>query len=510
MVTAQTNDDVGIPFFALISLAIGAATGLGIHLVSEVWINDTEPAGAQIATLLGLGSFTTAFLLLVSNGTTMRALIGAVLITALLAIPDWRLTALIQNADGIDRGIVVLWFGCARWLTAYLLVVLVRSTSETGIPPKYDTVFLHGLTTPLIVVGAFICAGLALLLVYAWAQLMKEMGIDVIVELLKESAFYAPFLGAITAVAITMMRAQRTVLSAMRFLLLLFSRIAMPISAVFTLTFFAALAVNGTEAVFDRGYPSATMIGVALFGMLIFNGVYQNGEGKPPALWLRASTLITLLGFPVYSALAFYGLTIRIEDYGLTPMRIAGLAFAGLIATYAVICIVALLSEVIRWGAKKWMAPVGAANTFHALLWIVVIYALAFPLVNPWAISAKSQASLLENETIAADNFDFSYLYFELGTHGREAADRLYALDAHPEIEKIRAEIDRARTANSRYNYDYPDRPVRRRKDDPVAETSPLNETQQSPEELEFNPDGAFDEIPENERGEDGSADNSE
>ena len=64
------------------------------------------------------------------------------------------------------------------------------------------------------------------------------------------------------------------------------------------------------------------MLALALAAMLIFNGVYQNGDGAPPPLWLRVSTLITLVTLPRLCGLAAYAFWLRIDSYGLTPARI--------------------------------------------------------------------------------------------------------------------------------------------------------------------------------------------
>ena len=175
----------------------------------------------------------------------------------------------------------------SRGLVVYLLITLVKSAYEKGAPPPYSEVFLHGMTLPLILGGAKVFAGLALVLLFAWARLLKEMDVLFFHKLFQEPWFILPFLGAIGGLSIAMMRGQRAVLSALRYILLLISRILTPITALFTVTFLLVLLTKGTGAIFDRPYPGAIMIGLALAGMLIFNGVYQNGESPPPPGWLQ-------------------------------------------------------------------------------------------------------------------------------------------------------------------------------------------------------------------------------
>ncbi len=280
-------------------------------------------------------------------------------------------------------------------------------------------------------------------------------------------------------------------LGALRFVLLLIARILMVITAVFTVTLLLVFALKGVDVVFARPYPAALMMALALAGMLIFNGVYQNGEGAPPPLWLRIPTLAALTGFPVYACIAFYAFALRIGAYGLTPPRIAGITVNALVAAYSLVCLAGLLSE-LRWRSKRWMAPVAPLNTAMAFAWVVALILLATPLANPWAISAKSQYALLASGKIAAADFDFGYLQFKLGEYGERALDDLLALDDHPEAETIRARVKTARAAPTYWHYQNSETaPTEALKPDHAPPAS------DGPDSLPLNPKDADDQNPE-------------
>lgn len=103
------------------------------------------------------------------------------------------------------------------------------------------------------------------------------------------------------------------------------------------------------------------------------------------------------------------------------------------------------------------MPLVGPLNILMALGWIVALTALATPVVNPWAVSAQSQFDRVANQQVAAEEFDFGYLRFELGRHGDKALDDLLDLTSHPEAVAIRAGVERARSVESYWEYKNPD-----------------------------------------------------
>ncbi|WP_395073950.1 hypothetical protein, partial [Hyphococcus sp.] len=466
---------------ALPGLAIGLLTGLAVYAVVEYWLDGRDDNPLALATLFFIVTSSAAYLLLAERGAVLKSAIGALLIAALLFGPDYYLFAAASGDGNNLSPFPAIFWVFARGLAAYLMVTLVKAAHESGVPPAYGPVFFHGITIPLIAGGAKLFAGLALVLLFAWAKLLKELDVNFFNTLFQEAWFILPFLGAIGGLSIAMMRGQQAVLGALRFVLLLLARILMIITAVFTITLLIVFATKGVGIVFDRPYPSAWMMGLALLGMLIFNGVYQNGESGPPPLWLRLPTLITLIGFPVYAGLAFYAFYLRIDAYGLTPPRIAGIAVNGLIATYSIVCLAGLLTEA-NWRGKRWMPLVGPLNTIMAALWIAVLLLLASPLINPWAMSAKSQYALLANKRIAVADFDFGYLRFSLGKYGDEALEKLAALDTHPEAAAIRAGVEQAKAANSYWLYKHPEFAHEESTDAP-----PLDQ----PEVLPFNPEGA-------------------
>ncbi|MFZ5617089.1 MAG: hypothetical protein ACOZAA_07195 [Pseudomonadota bacterium] len=484
----------------LLSLVVGLATGGAVYWIVDHWIDAATPAPEAVVTLQSIIAFSAGWLLLSERRDFLRPIIPAALIAALLAGPSWFMAAADRgHSYELEPFPFIFWFFLSAPLAFYLMLSLAKAGLETGAPPKYASLFFHGLTLPLVAGGAKLFAGLALILLFAWAALLKQMDVRFFSELFDEPWFILPFLGAIGGLSIAMIRGQQAVLGALRFILLLFSRIAMPIMAVFSITFLIALAMKGpgdildSEFFFDR--PGGVILCLAFVGMLIFNGVYQNGEGAPPPAWLRLATAIAIATFPVYTGLAFYSLFVRVGEYGLTPPRIGGLAMTALAFAYSFVLIAGLITE-LNWRGKKWMPMVAPLNTLMAVLWIGVLLTLSSPIFNTWAMSARSQEQLLLSGKIDAAKFDFGYLKFRLGEYGDASLARLEKASDHPQAAEIRSSIERARRAQSYWEYQHPE------VTEPAPGTQPSaaedeGAVQPGPMDLELNPaDAPADEAP--------------
>jgi len=466
--------------FALVGLLVGLATGLAAYAIIEFWAERAPDETLAQTALIFIAASAAAFLLLSERGAAVRAVPAALLIGAALAVPTYFIARAANGDAPLDQFPVIFWFAIGGPLSAYLMTSLAKAALLDRIPPAYPGLFFHGLTLPLIAGGAWLFAALSMVLLYTWAGLLRSMDVDFFHKLFQEPWFILPFVGAVGGLSIAMIRGLDSALGALRFVLLLFCRIAMPITAVFSLTLIVVLLMNGTDAIFSRPYPGAIMLALAFAGMLIFNGVYQNGEGGPPPAWLRIATIAALATFPVYALLAASAFWIRIGDYGLTPPRVIGLAMNGLAALYSLVCLAGLLTE-INWRGKRWMPLVAPFNTAMAALWILVLIALATPLANPWAMSAKDQSARLLSGKVAPDVFDFSYLRFKLGAPGQRELEKLAKTpESHPASLAIRTGATHALSAKSPLTFENGE-PTEAPADEPKAPG--LNE-------LEFNPDG--------------------
>ena len=440
----------GFPIFGLL---IGAAAGYAAYAVVEHWFDPAAQRAGPPAALVGIGAFAAGLLLLWGQQVRFRAVASAAGISCALALTTLSIFSIGPAIPELTPWPRLFWILAGMPIAGYLMTTLAKAALAGEFSTRYSAVFFHGLTLPIISAGAAFFAGLALVLIYAWAGLLKSFEVDFFHRLFQEPWFVLTFVGAVSGLSIGLISGLESMLGGLRFLLLLLARVLIPVAAVFSLTFVLVLAIKGTAPIFSTPYPSAVMMALAFSSMLVFNGVYQTGEGEAPPFWLRISTLVTLAVIPVYSGLAVYAFWLRIAEYGLTPPRIIGLGVNALAALYVPVCAVALISE-MNWGTKRWMPLVAPLNVVMAFAWIAGLVFLASPALNLWTLSAQSQERRLIEGRVNVDAFDFSYLRFHLGAYGRAALKRLAAVDGHAEAAAIRAGAERALNAENAFYYD--------------------------------------------------------
>ncbi|MEO1309758.1 MAG: hypothetical protein AAFV51_02165 [Pseudomonadota bacterium] len=429
----------------------GAIAAYAFYQIVDKSEDAAEPlfaAAATFAITVAIG-----WAVLARASRVVAAGVASVVIAAALAAGMARIYAVAESAPDIDTALPLFWLAAGGPLAFFLLLVFSKASIDARTPPPYRALFLHGLSLPLIGGAAKIFAGLICAFLFTWAWLFDSLGVSIFLEIVREPWFLLPFLGGVGALSVGVIRGRTAVIGALRFIVLLFCRIAAPLGAAFAITLAGLLAVQGVDGVFEGGGVASTMLAFAIAGMLIVNGVYQNGDGPPPALWLRLSTLVLLILIPLFVGLAAWALWLRVEQYGLTPPRFLGLAMVAQAVIYAAFGLIAAGSE-LHWRAERWMRPLGVLNTAHAGLWVVILFGLLTPLLDPYAWSARHQAERVRSQSVSIEEFDFGYLYFRLGRAGEREAEALAAINDHPEYWEINRRLEIARDAFNIYAYE--------------------------------------------------------
>jgi len=158
--------------------------------------------------------------------------------------------------------------------------------------------------------------------------------------------------------------------------------------------------------------------------VVLINAAYQNGEQKNPSL-LRLSEAVASFALIPLTAIAAYGLMLRVGQYGWTVERIAALGCLIVAACYAAGYSAAVILSLM---GARWMAPVERCNIATSFVVLALLAALFSPIADPAKLSVDDQIARLRDGKVSAEAFDYNYLLSEGGRYGKRALRKLAAL----------------------------------------------------------------------------------
>ena len=407
-----------------------------------------------------------------------RSLGSAVLTGLLLALCHYWSHDAWKDAD---IGPNTVFLGLALFLALPLLQGLV----EDGLRlPSYDRLFGRFVDVSLAILIGLFSLGIYVLLRVLWAELFDLLGLTTVTSFLRGSLF-ASFPDAMAwALGISVTRERDGILDKLLRLCTALARGLLPVIVLIGGSFFLALPFTGLDPVWRQG-GSGLLLTIAGFAAIFINGVYQTGGDRFPA-WQKRLVEVAILIVATAVGLAAYGTARRVLQYGLTPDRVLLLAS---VVTAALVAGGYVLSVIPRRG--PWLGGVARVNRLTLPAIILLLIALASPVLDPVALSAWSQYRRMANQIETAKTFDFGYLQFRLGPAGRERLIELENLAEHPDISSIHKRIAEARQSPSYWDWlrRYPAPTVASDDDSPPqtgsepSETPPRTET--APEPLE-------------------------
>jgi len=315
---------------------------------------------------------------------------------------------------------------------------------------RYPDLFKHSWDNFFILLVAAMLAAAYWLLIVLWAMLFKMVGIP----LFKTVFFTLPYasitLPLVFSLGIHIGFSHDQVIGTLRQITLSLCTLLMPLVALITILFALSLPFTGLQPIWDTGYSTPILLCLVGANILVFNGIFQDGQQKSPyPPLLRKGIEATMLLLPFFSAIGVYSTALRISQYGLTPHRI-----------YLAVLLVVGCSYSLSYGfavlkhSSVRMGAIRPANTVIALMICLFILLLHSPLFNPAAISVRNQMHRLLSGKVQPEKFDFGALKFQLGKNGMNALNRLNALPENDTLrKKITAELVRVNTAQGYYDW---------------------------------------------------------
>ena len=309
-------------------------------------------------------------------GSLLAGLVASLLVACLLALPMLKRLAMRQPLD------YAAWF--ARSWRAFL-VTIIGVVTVVGL---YLVLFLFGL-------------------------LFAAIGIDFVMELLSKDWILAPLLAVALGQSVSIFRRLENVIDGIANLLCILMRLLLPLVLGVAAVFLAALPFTGLKPLWGTDNGTALLLWLNAIALFCVNGAYRSSEGDVYPRHLHRAIALGVGLLPVISALAAYGLSMRIGQHGWSVSRcqaaLVCVLLGGLSVAYAV-CVV--------WRRASWTGLLGRVNVAFACCVLAAMLLVNTPLLDFRAVSLNSQVQRVEAGEIWLDEFDFRYAKEQLARPG--------------------------------------------------------------------------------------------
>lgn len=399
---------------------IGAAGGLCLHALGEVWRADLLPERLLIPLAVCGLAFFAAWLAMTGPLRPPRAARGAAIIALALA----TLVSLVGLR--FDR---MADLAGAPWhvLALFLLGLLPQPfwiAACRGNWGHYPTLFLESWSIVVRVSAALLFTLVVWIVLYLSDALLGLVGVEAIWRFLATDGVPLVLSGAVLGLALAVMDELSDVVSPDLLLRLL--RLLVPVLLAVIAVFLLALGLRGFDRLFGAFSVAGTLIAVSATAILLVSVAVDSEDAEGVAarpMVLATQALAALVAVP--ALLGAWALGLRVAEAGWTPARLAGMAAATVAVGYGIAYLRALT------GGRKWRVRVRAGNRVMAVAVLCLCAVWLTPLFNAESISARDQVARFEAGRVSSDRLDLAALQ-DWGRPGAAAIARLGTLSLDP------------------------------------------------------------------------------
>ena len=200
----------------------------------------------------------------------------------------------------------------------------------------YSALFLWSWRNFLTLSLALLFAGSFWLLLMLWAALFKAINIDFFNDLFEQRWFYYPAIALANGFGIIIFRKLTHIIDTITRLQQALIKFLLVLLSLVSMLFLGALPFTGLEPLWESGGSSLILWMQALI-LFFVNAVYQDEpDNWPYSVWLHRFIYISIAILPVYSLISFYGLSLRIDQYGWSLSRFWAYLIWFLLALFAI------------------------------------------------------------------------------------------------------------------------------------------------------------------------------
>jgi hypothetical protein len=304
-------------------------------------------------------------------------------------------------------------FSITLMIAAVIALVFIEPWSEQR-AFDFPLMFMHSWRHVLTLCFSLLFVLLSWAILMLWGALFEAIEIDFFMDLFTERWFIYPISGLLNGLGIVMFRRLSNIIDTVVNLLHIIMVFLLVAVSFVSVIFLTALPFSGLQPLWDSG-GSFLILWMQVLLLFFANGVFQQGRerAQPYPLWVHRFILVSLLLLPIYSAISFYGLTLRVSQYGWTVERSWAVLIWFVITLFSVI-----YSYLVVRYREQWFDKIGRANIGLAFGLLLILLAVNSPLLDFRKIAVASQLARIENGTVPVTDLDIDYFRYHLARPG--------------------------------------------------------------------------------------------
>jgi len=326
----------------------------------------------------------------------------------------------------------LIWVFVLAMVVATFKAIMYIQQRASSLPFTYSVFFSLSWRNFLVTFFAWLFMAAVSLLLWLWRSLFSAIGIEFFDYLFQRDWFMFPLFGFSFGLGVVIFRELSSVIDSITRLLQGLLRLLLPVLTLLSLSFLTSLLFVGLDVLWSTNVGTALMLWLLASMLFFLNAVYQDGRGDTSYSsgmhWFISAGLMTL---PVLSALALYGLSLRIGQHGFSVARLYGLTVWLTLSAFAVSYLWALMTK-----REHWTALLGPINIRIGLGLLATVLLISSPIIDFRKITLASQLARLESGKTKIEDLDVRYFRQKLGAPGYNAyEDLVERFDAtHPEL----------------------------------------------------------------------------
>lgn len=397
-------------------LLIAAVQGIVLLFLYDASVSESWPSKTPVWSfplwLLAV-SIPTLMLLTIETGTERRAAerIGLFAIALLLAglYVGWQATP--YEAFPIDSLTAI--FMTTMTLACFKGLMYLQQ-NVAGKPMSYSVLFTYSWRNFLTLGLATILTFVFWLILWLWANLFEAIGVEFFDNLFREHWFLFPVLSIAHGIGIIIFRSLTGVIDSITRLFEGLIRILLPLAITVAVAFLCTLPFVGLDALWSTGRGTSLMLWLLAIVLFFTNAVYQDGSSERPyPLLVHRMVYVALLTMPIVSVLGFYGLYLRLHEYGWSVAR----AWGFVVWLVLTLFVAGYTTGILR-KRDNWTADLAKVNIGMGLIILVLMLVSNSPLLDFRKLSLDSQVGRVESGLVDIVDFDFSYTWRALARPG--------------------------------------------------------------------------------------------